>query len=295
MVDLLVHLAQEPPRHRLVLDRAVPQRLHQRLDRGERRAQLVRDVGDEVAPRRLQPSQLGQVVQHQQRQRLGHAPHRGGGGAQRPAPRAELDLGGPRPVVAQHPVDQRGQLVVARDRDERPAEHVVLGRRAEQPLRRAIGQDDPAVRVDHQQAVPHRLQDGRQLAALLRDERDRLLQLVGHPVERPPELPDLVGRARPAAQVEPPGGHRAGERPQVVDRPRDVARQQERQAHRQEATDRDAAEDHVAQAAELRIDLPQVPRHAGHADRPPVDRDRRRDVEVVAAGGGALTRAVPRA
>ena len=44
---------------------AVRQRLDVAADRGQRRAQLVRDVGDEVAPDLVGPPQLGDVVQHE--------------------------------------------------------------------------------------------------------------------------------------------------------------------------------------------------------------------------------------
>ena len=56
-------------RNRRAVSRSSPagaeQRLGVALDGRERRAQLVRDVGDEVAPDHLQPTQLGDVVQHE--------------------------------------------------------------------------------------------------------------------------------------------------------------------------------------------------------------------------------------
>src|SRR5690606_5713903 len=44
---------------------AVEQRLDVPTDGGERRAQLVRDVGDEVAPDAIRAPQVGDVVQHE--------------------------------------------------------------------------------------------------------------------------------------------------------------------------------------------------------------------------------------
>ena len=48
-----------------VVHRAVAERFGVGLDRAERRLQLVRHVGDEVAAERFQPAQLGRVVHHQ--------------------------------------------------------------------------------------------------------------------------------------------------------------------------------------------------------------------------------------
>ena len=45
-------------------DLAAAQRLREAADRGERRAQLVRDVGHEVAAHALEPADLGHVVEH---------------------------------------------------------------------------------------------------------------------------------------------------------------------------------------------------------------------------------------
>ena len=56
------------PRNRLrsvLVGVAVGERLDVAADRGQRRAQLVRDVGDEVAADLIGAPQLGDVVQHQ--------------------------------------------------------------------------------------------------------------------------------------------------------------------------------------------------------------------------------------
>ena len=47
----------------LVFQRAVEQGLRIALDRGQWRAQLVRDVGDEILTHALQPFQVADVVQ----------------------------------------------------------------------------------------------------------------------------------------------------------------------------------------------------------------------------------------
>ena len=54
---------EEAPRLRRV-GAAVEQRLDVAAHRGQRRAQLVRDVGDEVAADAIGAAQIGDVVQH---------------------------------------------------------------------------------------------------------------------------------------------------------------------------------------------------------------------------------------
>ena len=48
-----------------IVERAVAERFGVGLDRAERRLQLVRDVGHEVAAQRFQPPQLGRIVHHE--------------------------------------------------------------------------------------------------------------------------------------------------------------------------------------------------------------------------------------
>ena len=46
-----------------VFEPAVEEGLGVALDRSERRAQLVRDIGNKVSPHRLQPSELREVME----------------------------------------------------------------------------------------------------------------------------------------------------------------------------------------------------------------------------------------
>ena len=57
MVDLALDLGREVLRRRGVVDGSGGEGLGQQLDRGQRRAQLVADVGDEVAANALHPPQ----------------------------------------------------------------------------------------------------------------------------------------------------------------------------------------------------------------------------------------------
>ena len=63
----------------------VEQRLDVAADRRQRRAQLVRDVGDEVAPDLIGAPQIGDVVQHQHRAAAAARRHRRGARHERPA------------------------------------------------------------------------------------------------------------------------------------------------------------------------------------------------------------------
>ena len=63
VIDLALDLVREVARGLRIVDRATGQRLGQQLDRGERRSQLVADVGDEVPPYPLDPTQRGHVGQ----------------------------------------------------------------------------------------------------------------------------------------------------------------------------------------------------------------------------------------
>ena len=57
------HDLEEPARVLPLLERPGQQRLEVAVDRGQRRPQLVRDVGHELGADLLEPPQLGDVVQ----------------------------------------------------------------------------------------------------------------------------------------------------------------------------------------------------------------------------------------
>ena len=65
VVDLALDLRGEVAGRGRVVDRPGGERLGQQLDRGQRGAQLVADVGHEVAPHALHPAQRGDVVEEQ--------------------------------------------------------------------------------------------------------------------------------------------------------------------------------------------------------------------------------------
>ena len=155
-----------------VFEPAVEEGLGVALDRSERRAQLVRDIGNKVSPHRLQPSELSEVMEDQ------HIPthrrpvftnlHR----AHRQVPlflTVELELAGhwrvARPFV-RNPPQQFLQLGVAGKRLEWFAAPVLSGAQAKELLRRAVIQHDVADRIDHHHPLGHTLQHDFELLAL---------------------------------------------------------------------------------------------------------------------------------
>ena len=64
---LRMHLLQIARQGRWQGSGRIQRRLHVAAHDGERRAQLVRDVGDEIAPHPLEPDRLGAILDEQQR------------------------------------------------------------------------------------------------------------------------------------------------------------------------------------------------------------------------------------
>ena len=136
----------------------IEQRLDVAADSRERRAQLVRDVGDEVTANAIGAAEIGDVV---------HDEHRAGRAwrLDRRAPRHDDELGLPRQRQleafgrrpAKRRAELRGDVGLAHDLDVVPALGVVL-----QPQHRARGLVDElhaAVVVDDQHALDHAAQD----------------------------------------------------------------------------------------------------------------------------------------
>ena len=69
----------EEPLSRLGVFGLVDQRFGVALDRGQRRAQLVRDVGDEIAADLIRLAQVGDVVHHEHRAAAGRHDRRDAG------------------------------------------------------------------------------------------------------------------------------------------------------------------------------------------------------------------------
>ena len=91
-LGLLVDPLEEPDVDVLVVEGPVEEGLGIGLDRGQRRLELVRGVGDEVLPHPLQAAELGDVVEDQDGARRGVAGQRGAVHRQEPRLAAERDL-----------------------------------------------------------------------------------------------------------------------------------------------------------------------------------------------------------
>ena len=154
-VRLCVDLRQERPRASGSSAAPSMQRLDGRLDDGQRRLQLVRDVGDEVLPEPLQPAQLGGVVEHHDRP---------GGG--RPGQPGDVDgqaaVGRPLPVQllavragpAQRLLDDLLERPLAGHLPQLPADR--RGRGELQQLGGpVVGEQHPLVGVERDHALDH--------------------------------------------------------------------------------------------------------------------------------------------
>ena len=183
--------------------RPIEQRLDVAAHGGERRAQLVRDVGDEVAADAIGAAQIGDVV---------HDEHGAGGAGRgdRRAARDDDELGlvrqrqlealGRRP--AERRAELRGDVGLAHDLDVVPAFGVAL--QLQHRARRAVDELHPAVIVDDEHAFDHAGED-RFHARAIRGEIGRApADFARRVVERARDGADLVvavvsRRPRPVA------------------------------------------------------------------------------------------------
>jgi hypothetical protein len=155
-----------------VVERTAEQRLGIAADRRQRGAQLVRDVGDEVAPNALEPLHVADVVKDENEVAR---PARGDGHRrrrhlqdQRGAP-AEVQIAHERPLHdagVHHFAHQLVQIGMTRQLDEWLAEGQVRARQIEQHLGAAVHQQHRAGRVDDQHALDHAAEHLFELALL---------------------------------------------------------------------------------------------------------------------------------
>ena len=249
---------------RLVLG-AVLERLHEAADGRERRAQLVRGVGHEVAAHRVEPLALGRVVEGQHGAVAGAlgAGERHARDRERAPQLQHLDLELAALAALEHVLDERSHLGLA-DR----LQVVAPERRGElqRPRQAGVGERHDALVVDREDAVVHRGEDGVGAAAVARDLRQPPLQLVGRLVDDPRELAELVLAPHADARREVAGGelargvHDLGER--APERGREQERRERRRREREQARDRRRA----PQLAPLRLDAIDAAAEARDAD-----------------------------
>ena len=211
----------EEPVPRLVVFGIVQQRFGVALDGGERRAQLVRDVGHEVAANLVGALEVGDVVHHEHRAapRRFHGRHAGHQRAGGVAREGQLQAVG---LLA-------GQRAADVFHDARVADglHVGMVERALLELEDAPGgvvhQLQASLLVDHEHAFHHAGEDGLHPGAVARQAVEAAAQLLHGLVHAAHHLAQVVvaviGR-RPAEipQRVAPGGREHGGHPRLLAR-----------------------------------------------------------------------------
>ena len=182
-LGVAVQAVDQPAGNRRVVLGAGHQRLGVGADHGDRRAQLVRDVGDEVAPHGLEPAHRGDVLEQQH---AAVAAPLARGADQRARRVGQLDLGGRRHVA----VDQIEQLGDADEVDQRLADRRAGD--AEHPARGVVEQLDPVLAVDRDHALGQAFGDRGEQHALARERAVAAVGVVGEEVDPLGELAQLV-------------------------------------------------------------------------------------------------------
>ncbi len=167
-------------------DLGVEQSLGEATDGGQRRLQLVRDVGDELGPHPAQTAHEGQIREN------GH--HASGPEAlcchQHRAPK-DLELALRSVLGNRARTEEAHQRGVAKDRRERASFNRVGG--ADQLTHLRIGPQHHAFRAQSQDALAHLLKDQFGLGFLLGEIAQLPLLRFGQPVERTVQLARVAG------------------------------------------------------------------------------------------------------
>ncbi|OGL21433.1 MAG: hypothetical protein A3G44_11665 [Candidatus Rokubacteria bacterium RIFCSPLOWO2_12_FULL_73_47] len=276
------HDLEEAPRVVPFLERAAEQRLEVAVDRRERRPELVRDVRHELRAHLLEPTQLGDVVEHHhdaglrarqaQRHRVHLEPPVGRPGEPELVAR---DAGRPRRADGPEEVVQ-GR--VADDLEERSA---LEARRveAEHGARPLVHQEDRVAPVHREHALDHAVEDRGRLGLLLLEVADLLAEPPHHRVERPAQRADLVGRAHRRARGEVARAHAAGDLLHLDHRPCHAARDEQPDRERGDERHEPARQHHAVHGLPRRRHHGERQREPQDADDPPGIVDGERDVE----------------
>ncbi len=269
-----------------LLHRPVLEGLDEAPDRGERGAQLVGGVRDEILPDLLQLVPAGDVVEREDRavRRSGLAGegHRGQGvGLGHPS---ELHLDQASLSRPKHLLDHRADLLLVNDLGVVPPERVP---KLEPAAQRLVGhQNDPPV-LHREDAVLHRGEDRLDPGLVPRVLVEPLLQQVGGGVEDAGEVPDLVRALDVAARGEVSGRETVGGVHDGLHRAHD----RRDQGHGQRGGDPEGHEQREGhrpqQLPRLLFERGEVVGDTREAEEPPVLLDRHRPVEEVAVDGGA--------
>ena len=184
-----------------IVARRPGQRIDEAAQRGQRRAQLVAGIGDEVLAHALDHQLLGELAQADQGGRLAAQADRHDQHAERARRRTrqlerELRLA----MTFERLVDRRQQPRIAQARLDRPLDR----RLTEQRRRRLVGADHLALAADQQQGVRQRVEQGREQAVGLGAALALLGERAVEAMQRGRELvaaerPELGQRRRLAA------------------------------------------------------------------------------------------------
>ena len=214
-----------------VVGGAVEQRLDETLDRRDRRLELVRDVGHEVAAHRLEALEAGHVVEHDHRADglvVVLTSQQGAVGLERAVvvahAQGEFALHGGAP--GQRLGDGALEFGVARDLlDAATYGGAAVG--AKQTGGRLVQGDHALVRVDGDHALDHADEHGLALVALARERPDLLVELLGHAVEALRDLGELLRTGHGELVAEVAVGEPAGAVAHEAHLPADASRDEE--------------------------------------------------------------------
>ena len=183
---------EEPPRLRL-LGRGVEQGLDVALNRGERRAQLVRDIGDEIAPHAIGAPEIGDVVEDEHgaaRARRGDPRRPGHDALWRIVGEGQLlRVGG---LAAEAAADLGLDVRVTNELEIVAPLRLVL--QTQQPPGGVVGELDDALFVHDEDAFDHAGQDGAHAGPVARELPEAFPQRLDGSVQRPGNEPELIRR-----------------------------------------------------------------------------------------------------
>ena len=175
------------------IGRVVEQRFHISANRRERRPQLVRHVGDEVAPDLIGPAQIGDVVQDEH-----GAAAAGAGDGCGPGHERSARIARQRQLLAARPRRREARRVscAAMSGCRITSRYGPAGGGridAQHVLRGAIHELQPPLPIDDEHAFDHAGEDGAHPRAIARQLLDPSAQLLHRGVERTGDRAELVG------------------------------------------------------------------------------------------------------
>ena len=216
-------MVREEPLGGLAARAVAQQRLGVARDRGERRLELVRDVGHEVPADRLEPAHLGEVVQHQHGA-AGRAAAARSPGTTRPSISSCRSCTG-RPSST---ASTTSRAAFTRNSSGRSGS-ASRGRVAQQPAGGRVGGDDAAPAVGGDHALDHGFDQRRRLGLLPAELVEAVAELPVHLPQRLHQHVD-VGNAGAGEAGRGAGGDGPGRRGDVGERPGDRARRRRARA-----------------------------------------------------------------